>query len=203
MQTMTRPATEKQQQFIERLLADRQTAGTFYDGWTPDWSRATSKSASAVIDYLLTLPKRTTRSLLDPSNGEGRADTTIDLEAGIYTWGATMYRVYLGQQSGKMLVKKVVAEWEGESCSCDNADHSTVLCGVCAGRVERRHVVGVSYEYLGLASKHLPEKARRMTLEEVGSIGIAWNHCIICGHRLDVPESVDRGIGPVCARKYA
>ena len=29
-----------------------------YDGWTPDWSKATTKSAGAVIDYLFTLPRK-------------------------------------------------------------------------------------------------------------------------------------------------
>ena len=161
--TAGRPVTEKQQAFIEKLLAERDVTGTAYEGWTPDWSRATSAAASSVIDYLLTLPVQEDR----------------EPEAGVYeTPDQRWFRVYHGQQSGKMLVKEI------------HAEHGLM------GDME------VSYEYLGTASKHLPGNARRMSLEEVGSLGIATNHCMICGRRLDDPESVDRGIGPVCAANY-
>lgn len=174
------PASDKQRSFVEKLLAEKDTAGTAYEGWTPDWDRATTRSASQVIDYLLTLPKRTTRSLLDPSNGQGRADTTIDIEAGVYTIHGDEYvRVYLGQQSGRLLVKRINMEQDGGEWT-------------------------VSYEYLGRADRILTPAATpvRLSLEEVGSLGITTNHCLICGRRLDDPESVDRGVGPVCAGRY-
>lgn len=58
MSTMTtdRPITERQKAFIEKLLAERDTTGTAYEGWAPEWYRATSPMASSVIDFLLTLP---------------------------------------------------------------------------------------------------------------------------------------------------
>jgi len=175
-----RPATEKQQKFIERLLVEKDTTGTAYEGWTPDWNRATSKSASSVIDYLLALPKRTTRSLLDSSNGAGRADTSIDIELGIYVIHGDEYvRVYWGQKSGRFLVKRINMEQ-------DNGEWT------------------VYYSYLGSADRVLVPAAtpQRLSIEEVGSLGITTRHCLICGRRLDDPESVDRGIGPVCASKY-
>lgn len=84
-----------------------------------------------------------------------------------------IFRAYLGQQSGQILSKEVV------------------------GSVEE----GYSLEYRGMAAKHIPAGSRRMTLEEAKVWGKATGSCVKCGRRLDVPESVDAGIGPVCAGK--
>lgn len=154
-----KPATEKQRAFIERLLTEKDATGTAYEGWTPDWNRATSKAASAVIDYLMTLPRKSA------------TDKPV-IDAGIYESDGHLFRVYLGQKTGNMLVKAVEMD------------------------------EGVEYRYLGAASRFLPAGARRLSLEEVGHLGKAWDHCLICGRRLDDPESVDRGIGPVCANRY-
>ena len=98
-----------------------------------------------------------------------------DPEAGVYVSEETgeYLRAYLGQASGRMLAKQIHIE-PGE----------------------------VSYTYLGAARRYLTPDYRRCTLEEAGSLGKASGICIHCGRRLDDPESVDRGIGPICADKY-
>jgi hypothetical protein len=94
-------------------------------------------------------------------------------QAGIYRLAdQTLVRVYLGQKQGVMLAKRV---------------------DTYAG--------GVEYTYLGKASRFL-QGAERLPLDQVGRIGIATGTCLCCGRRLDDPESVDRGIGPVCAARY-
>lgn len=40
-----------------------------------------------------------------------------------------------------------------------------------------------------------------LTVEQAGSLGHECGHCVICGRFLNDPESVARGIGPVCATK--
>lgn len=109
-----------------------------------------------------------------------KADERSRIDAGIYAvedseGTHTIVRVYLGQQSGQMLAKQVF-----------------VLDG------------DVSYDYLGMARKVLGSARTwtRLELSEVGALGITTGHCLICGRRLDDPESVDRGIGPVCAENY-
>lgn len=105
-----------------------------------------------------------------------KTDARDEYTAGIYAVdGDTIVRVYLGQQSGVMLAKQVHVQ-DGE----------------------------VSYDYLGTARKVLSAATTwtRLELSEVGSLGITSGHCLICGRRLDDPESVDRGIGPVCAENY-
>jgi hypothetical protein len=158
MTQIRRVATDKQQAFIAKLLAEKDLSGTAYQGWTPDWSRSTPQTATLVITTLLKLPK----------------NVASDPVAGVYEAGDDLVRVYLGQKTNRMLATKVV---------------------FVDGRVD--------YEYLGLARNKVPAGARRLSLDEVGALGKSWDHCLMCGRRLDVPESVDRGIGPVCAAKYA
>jgi hypothetical protein len=44
-------------------------------------------------------------------------------------------------------------------------------------------------------------QANILTLEEAVAIGQAVGHCVMCGAQLTDPESIRRGIGPVCATK--
>jgi hypothetical protein len=60
------PATPGQQSFIASLLRDRDTTGTVYEGWAPDWSRATKASASTVIEALKALPYAQKRAQAEP-----------------------------------------------------------------------------------------------------------------------------------------
>lgn len=95
-----------------------------------------------------------------------------DVEAGVYTNGTTTYRVYLGQNSGQMLAAKVV-EHDGQA----------------------------EFVYAGKAARFVTGAFRKLTIEEAAKFGKATGTCIVCARRLDVPESVDRGIGPVCFAK--
>lgn len=128
-----------------------------------------------------TLRSRTASALIDTLLAlPNKTDERSRIDAGIYAvqtqdLGHIIVRVYLGQQSGQMLAKQVF-----------------VLDG------------DVSYDYLGTARKVLGQAVTwtRLELKEVGALGITTGHCLICGRRLDDPESVDRGIGPVCAENY-
>jgi hypothetical protein len=70
--TTDRPITERQKAFIEKLLVERDTTSTAYEGWTPEWYRATSPMASSVIDFLLTLPVKGASSSAAPTVPAGR-----------------------------------------------------------------------------------------------------------------------------------
>lgn len=153
------PASEKQIALITKLLGERDLGR---DVDVASLTGGRGGSASALIDELFAAPKKVS------GNRRGGWD------AGMYLGSDDrIYRVYLGQQSGQMLVKEVVGDPEH----------------------------GYAMEYLGLAAKHVPADARRMTLDEAKAWGKATGSCVKCGRRLDVPESVDAGIGPVCASK--
>ena len=44
--------------------------------------------------------------------------------------------------------------------------------------------------------------ARAMTLEDAKTFGHRFGSCCMCGRLLSDPESIEAGIGPVCANKY-
>lgn len=206
----TRPATEKQRAFVTRLLAEKDLTGTIYDGWTPDWSRATTATASQVIEALLALPRKDFEFDMTARRAEP--------EAGVYRDGEQYYRVYFGQQSGKMLLKRLVRTDHYCAGHYDNLDGSYFECGVRFPTTEQsKDLSGVEdedmplrdvgcvrstweYEYVGLASKHLPASAKPLPLEEAKAWGRLTSTCVVCGRALDVPESVDAGIGPKCAK---
>lgn len=179
----TNPArliSDKQIAFLKRLVGERdltpELASVVQSARDLTVRREfTSKAASKLINALLAAPMKTA--------------TADEPQAGIYDLdGKMLVRVYLGQQSGKMLVKEIkISEVE-----------TTALWSV----VSKETVV--EYEYLGAAAKVFRgvQNARRLSVEEVGQLGLTTNTCMVCGRRLDDPESVDAGIGPVCASKY-
>jgi hypothetical protein len=173
--TITRLASEKQLEFITRLLGERDTCGTPYAMHATAPAHLTSRQASDAITVLLTLPKA------------GNGTPADEIAAGVYSNAdsvgaadATFFRVYLGQNSGTMLAKEIMHHSDGPLAE----DQYLVM------------------EYRGAATRFVTEGFRRLSLEEVGRWGVTTNHCLCCGRRLDDPESVDRGIGPVCAKNY-
>ena len=64
------PASPARRKYILDLIVQRDLTGTPFDGWTPDWSRATNATASQVITRLKALPyKRTDSTLPDVPAG--------------------------------------------------------------------------------------------------------------------------------------
>jgi hypothetical protein len=43
----------------------------------------------------------------------------------------------------------------------------------------------------------------RLTVEQAAEYGKLYGRCMICGRTLTDPESIERGIGPICAGKLA
>jgi len=94
-------------------------------------------------------------------------------DVGVYkTSDGRVLRVYLGQRSGRLLVSQAV-----------DTGHKW------------------KYVYIGAANAHHMGDAQPLPLEEAKEWGRLTGMCMICGRRLDVPESVEAGIGPVCASK--
>jgi uncharacterized protein (DUF3820 family) len=45
------------------------------------------------------------------------------------------------------------------------------------------------------------DESMRLTLAQCQEIGRAIGRCVVCGARLTDPDSVERGIGPICASR--
>lgn len=122
--------------------------------------------ASALIDRLKALPRK---------GGQRSGGSGSEPEAGMYRDDeGDIIRVYFGQQSGRMLAKRLVS----------HGDHH-------------------EYEYMGAASRFVGPNTTRLSLEEAKEFGRMTGHCCVCARRLDDPESVEAGIGPVCARRFS
>lgn len=150
-------ASDKQLAFIQKLADERDWLSIGVDErakveYVRGGGRPTSKGASELIEHLLATVKK-----------------EIVVEAGVYVNpDGSVYRVYLGQQSGRMLAAKVVDS---------------------------------EFVYAGQAERFVTSASRKMTVEEAAAWGKVTGTCIVCARCLDVPESVDRGIGPVCFAK--
>jgi hypothetical protein len=137
-----------------------------------DWDRVVSgftvAVASKAIDALFSYPRK------------AATPRAAELAAGAYRVGdGRIVRVYLGQQSGRMLAAELV------DITAESRDDA--------------------WRYLGAAGRFVPEGSHRLTVEEceaiAGSGQASFSWCCVCGRKLDDPNSVARGIGPVCRAK--
>lgn len=163
----SRLATDKAMGFLRKLIAerdylslvpaDRAKVDFVNGGGTP-----TARGASELIDVLKVTAYATATS----------ADA---LELGMYRKAdGTLYRVYPGRESGRVLAKRLVLpEAEGEKAT---------------------------FEYAGLASRFVTAD-ERMSLEEAQAFGHQFGICAVCGALLTDPTSVANGIGPICNGK--
>ena len=159
--------TEKQAAFIEKLCVERGVE-------QGDVSRMTTGEASQYINSLLAMPK------VASASASSASAPGVDVpKVGMYHGPAgRIFRVYLGQQSGRNLVKQLVSDGEGTG--------------------------GYTWQYVGSALTLAKQGkiVRPMTLDEAVKFGKMTQTCVCCGRRLDDPKSVDAGIGPVCAQKF-
>lgn len=169
-------ASDKQVKYVMDLLSDHEWPDVLDEGDVRNMER---RQVSKLIDQLKRSPKRT-KTFREMA----------ELEAGLYKlMDGTIVRVYLGQKSGRMLAKQLVFVGTMGSSEEDIAKGLPPTWEQW------------SYVYLGLASKHVAGDYRKLSLEEAKEWGATTRSCCRCARRLDVPESVDAGIGPVCANK--
>lgn len=154
--------------------------------------RVSRERASGIIENLKALPNKQRKATRPGYPDASHSGPAVNTEIGMYieedrsgVCNPAVFRVYLGQQSGRNLVKRLVdtGQPHPEDASINLHD----------------------WEYVGAADGRKAQVAlresRRMTLDEAKEYGRMTGSCCRCGRRLDVPESVEAGIGPVCAGK--
>lgn len=142
----------------------------------------TKGNASKAIDYIVDSNRKLKEKLAEHKTATFKSVYTpkpaatrsfTKDDAGVYkNADGKIYRVYFGQQSGQMLCKEALTATDGTAY----------------------------FEYRGLADRYV--SGNKLPLDEAKAWGKATGTCIACGRKLDVPESVDAGIGPVCAGKF-
>lgn len=70
-----------------------------------------------------------------------------------------------------------------------------------AGRPYAKVLNGTTFEYAPGALKTL-DATHRMSLEDAKKFGRETGTCCSCGRELTNPESIEAGIGPICAQKF-
>lgn len=172
--SMVKPITDKQRSFIETLIAERDLTGTPYDNWLPKWENATSKMASAVIDYLTTLPKREPTRTERPVHEGTKTGPVPAGRYAIVLYGETkFYKVDCpteGKWAGYTFVKVLASDTE-------HPIRNSGLKSVILAQIAED-----------------PAAASARYGHEIGECGV-------CGRTLTDEVSRARGIGPICADK--
>lgn len=71
-----------------------------------------------------------------------------------------------------------------------------------SGNLYAKELIEKSFEYVAGAISIVRREGIRMTLDEAAAYGKATGQCCVCSRELTVKESIDRGIGPICASKF-
>lgn len=129
----------------------------------------TAGDVSDMIDWLKQQPRDTGRQ---PAK-------TVEAKPGVYELPTgEIYVVKPNRTKTRLYAKRLVTTSSDRLNA--NGDH-----------------VKVDFEYeQGAIYKIRPE--HRMSLERAQELTIKFSHCIVCGRKLKVAQSVERGIGPVC-----
>lgn len=171
-----KPATDRQINLLVRLVTERRAdpdAPSAARVWA---ERQNTKTVSQQIERMLAEPKLTDRQApaAAPVVNEPAVNETTplnhELAPGMYRRADRLYRVYPARNGGHLLAKQLVSNGPDG---------------------------GWSFEYAGSAPRFV-SPVDRMTLEEAKAWGAQYGSCCVCGALLTDPESVARGIGPIC-----
>jgi hypothetical protein len=181
------PATDKQIAFLcsladQKLPADEASV-TKRQATEGHWGR---RSISPEINRLRDLPRRPAEVALDGHETNATAQTPVDLASGMYRMDETIYKVQVAVHgSGRPYAKRLVQ----------------IEVEVDPSRVQDVTEKVWRFEYApGMVHKLRPE--HKLTLEEAKAFGALYGTCCCCGRTLTNEESIENGIGPICAGKW-
>jgi hypothetical protein len=111
-------------------------------------------------------------------NTKTTAASTVTIPDGIHFTDGSVYRVRHAKTSGKQYAERLLTQ------------------------IEREENDGKQWLYE--ASKPLVSLSADtlLTLAQARAFGHAYGVCAVCGRLLEDPDSVEAGIGPVCAKKF-
>lgn len=182
---MTTPATirrnapsEKSMSLFYRLVTERQI---------PTWGETGTERMAAAIEWVA-VEQPDQRALSDKISWimrrpRDQREVVPGIEPGVYEVGTDIY-VVKPNRSKTALYAKVLVEIGGRRMT------------------EAGEVANVEFEYApGAIARIRPE--HRMSAERARTLTLVYGRCLNCGRFLKAAESVERGIGPVCAKAFA
>lgn len=174
-------ATEKQLQFLVTLAVER--------GWTYNNAERTLTNPAGVVGKLDDLSKAQASATIDnliktPKVHAPKRDSEPQItEAGMYRMDGVIYKVQVAVHgSGRLYAKQLIVDREAV-----RDEHGKI---VEPAEVHFERVPGAVFR---LRNEH------RMSKEEATQFGALYGTCCVCGRTLTKEESIDAGIGPVCA----
>jgi hypothetical protein len=164
------------------------------------------------IDYLLALVSQVVHAeqTLDPENGpelaaalaEGYADLAErdDFTATHASKAIDSLKVRLSILKAKTAIANPPAPTTEPGFYVHDDNVYVVVYNKAKTNVyaKRMNLATGRWEYAAGAVKGLTE---RLTVEQAAALGHLHGRCVCCGAELSDPESVTRGIGPVCAKR--
>lgn len=174
-------ASAKQIAFIGKLLGGRQVAEDAEQRLRGqiDAGRLTSRQASDAIDWLMTQPWK-------PREGQRQDGRPAGL--GVYQRDG---RIFVVREftpdggTGKVrYAREIVTLRDTQGDRLDGSGERV--------RYEEIKAPGMQYQ---LRDEEL------VPMDELSALGIQFGFCVVCGTKLEVADSVERGIGPVCAKR--
>jgi hypothetical protein len=153
----------------------------------PAWGETGTERMAAAIEWVA-VEQPDQRAMSDKISWimrqpRDQREVVPGIEPGVYEVGAGIY-VVKWNRSQTALYAKVLVEIGGRRMT------------------EAGEVANIEFEYApGAIARIRP--AHRMTAERARTLTLVYGRCLNCGRFLKAAESVERGIGPVCARAFA
>lgn len=181
------PMSEKQLRFINQLLVDRTVPEDYRFQLQETIDLLDIKQASSVISKLLSFPPRSRQAAL-PGGAEHQQFVEED---GMYRNpdNGTIYKVQFNRASGdgrRLYAKLLVIEHD----AVRNEDDEII------------EGAKVRFDYAAGAMRDI-QPGWKMTLEDAKQFGALYGTCVRCGRTLTLEVSIERSMGPVCAKAFA
>jgi hypothetical protein len=193
------PATDKQYGLIRSMASERDLIGEVRDRLDNCVARKsfTKGKASEVITWLTQQPKQARQPAFDEAalelaaNGVPAAQPAIRGGAlsidrpGVFEKGDAIYVVKQNRAKTRMYAKRLTELRDAQGDRLTDA----------GGHVR------FDFEYAAGAIYDLSEQDR-MPESRAKDLHVRYGRCLNCGRTLKVAESLERGVGPVCAKSF-
>ena len=207
-------ASQKQIDFLNRLLAERPAYRDVENLWPENVAKLSKSDASHLIDTLTkTLPEGKTTGATDKqaafirSLGEqaGLNDEAIDAILGACAnpkaGSVAIDQLKALPRAEAKVEAKAKVELEDAIYKIDG-EIRKVYHTQSEQQVAKVWVDG-EWEYVGKRGLRGLTAEHRMTLAEAKEFGAIYGICCNCSRRLTDETSIEEGIGPVCAKRFA
>jgi len=174
------PISEGRKNLIRALLTEREVTAEQRDELFAEAKKGMTNSGG--IEWIVTLkaaPKKVVQSAAPRSD--------VPAELGVYSMGGDIFAVRQFKAEGKVIRYAKRGQFTTAGHRVVPANHAD------AHRVDWVKAPGMQYR--------LATNGTKLSVAEIEALSIQFDQCFICGRKLDVLASKERGIGPVCLAK--